>query len=417
MLSALSRLTVSEGVSFVGTQLTRFALPVAAVTLLHSSSLYLGVLGAAFTLPNLVLGLSAGVLSDRHERRLSLLASDTGRIVTLVLLAALVAVGRANIWLLIGAAFILGVGDLVFETAFVAYIPAVLPSELLIRANARLEMCESAAETIGPGIAGAVIEGLGVAAALAGDAISYVVSMAALLTLPRSRPAAPAVQEAHHVAIRRQVAMIAKDRVLFPMALSAGTANFFMDGFVALLSLFVLRTLHLSVGAYAVLGVVEGLAGLLGGVVGQRIPRKVSVGRVMISAYLVSGVSATMMSLTPKAGFYSLIWLCLFQSILVMSVVVNLVVGTTVMQRVVEGDVLGRIAGAMRFFSWGPGAAGALAAGAVAGVVGVRGALVGAGFGAIGAAWWLKSRAILRLPSLSELTRDPPEDLPGTSSS
>ncbi|GGM57888.1 hypothetical protein GCM10011608_48510 [Micromonospora sonchi] len=63
------------------------------------------------------LGLLAGALADRRGARMLLAAADTGRVTVLATLATAVALGWATITLVVTAAFLLGVGEGIRDTA------------------------------------------------------------------------------------------------------------------------------------------------------------------------------------------------------------------------------------------------------------------------------------------------------------
>src|SRR3954453_8650163 len=73
------RLWSAAGISAAGTQVTLLALPLTAILVLHASAFEVAALSVAATVPNLVLGIAAGIWLDRVPRRPVMIAADFGR--------------------------------------------------------------------------------------------------------------------------------------------------------------------------------------------------------------------------------------------------------------------------------------------------------------------------------------------------
>src|SRR6266508_2737876 len=73
------RLWTAQSVSRLGSQISLLALPLVAITVLHASTLEVGLLSTAEFAPFVLVGLPAGVWVDRLRRRPVLIAGDLGR--------------------------------------------------------------------------------------------------------------------------------------------------------------------------------------------------------------------------------------------------------------------------------------------------------------------------------------------------
>lgn len=96
-------------------------------------------------LPWLLASLPAGAWVDRLDRRRVVLGVDLARTVLATSLAAAVATGAVTVTLLYAVLFVIGLAEVVADSASSALVPAVVADEHLPRANARL----SAAFTVG----------------------------------------------------------------------------------------------------------------------------------------------------------------------------------------------------------------------------------------------------------------------------
>ena len=151
----------------------------------------LALVGAAVTLPNLLLALVGGVLTDRFERRRVLLVSDVLRGASVGLTAILALAGVLELWHIVALSVWYGIGQVLGGPAFTALVPDLVPADELPEANAINQVVRPLGlNLLGPALGGFVIAATGAASALVFDAASFCVSIAALVVM-RPRPLAP----------------------------------------------------------------------------------------------------------------------------------------------------------------------------------------------------------------------------------
>lgn len=154
----------------------------------------LAIVGFAWTLPQVAGLLLAGVLSDRFERRRLLVIADLIRCVAIGTIAALALADVAELWHLVLLVVVYGLGQALFQPAFTAILPEVVPREELLQANALREMLEPLGMRFaGPALGGVLIAVFGVGTAFLIDAITFAVSALAVIGIqprppPRSEP-------------------------------------------------------------------------------------------------------------------------------------------------------------------------------------------------------------------------------------
>jgi MFS family permease len=175
------RLWVGQGISFVGDAVSMVALVVLVVQITGSAAAVGGALVARL-LPTLASPL-AGVLADRFDRRVILVASDLAR-------AALVLgmVFARDLVVLYGLVFLMGVFRTFFNPTVRAAFPSVVGGGDLTRANALISGTFSASTMVGPALGGLLVASLGVNAAFFLDAATYLLSAAFLSSIPLARP-------------------------------------------------------------------------------------------------------------------------------------------------------------------------------------------------------------------------------------
>jgi MFS family permease len=155
------RFWVASTTSDFGTYITTLALQVLVVVNLQGSAVDVGWINASRWLPHLLLGLVAGVIIDRVNRRLVLAVTDIGRGVLLAVVCMMAAFGVISIGWLIVIMVLFGAMSLFNDAAYQSFVPQLVPRPLLIRANARLEQSAAVAETSGPAVAGGLVYWIG----------------------------------------------------------------------------------------------------------------------------------------------------------------------------------------------------------------------------------------------------------------
>jgi predicted MFS family arabinose efflux permease len=103
-----------------------------------SDPLLVALAGLLQRLPWLLFGLYAGVLADRIDRRLLVVAVDLLRAVTLVVLTVAVVTGRVDITVVLVTMFLLGTAEVFADTSVHTLLPMVVAKSDLGIGNARM---------------------------------------------------------------------------------------------------------------------------------------------------------------------------------------------------------------------------------------------------------------------------------------
>jgi MFS family permease len=179
-----------QGISAFGDSISFTALPLLVVAL-TGSGVAMGIVGVLTTLPDLFLGLPAGAYADRWDRRRMMLYADLGRaaLTALIPISAMVAgIDTMAVILLVTAP--INAFRVVFMAAFTAAVPNLVERDEIGRANGVIEGLLSLSFILGPAIAGALVSIIGAPATLAIDALSFLLSAAALALIRRPLRAA-----------------------------------------------------------------------------------------------------------------------------------------------------------------------------------------------------------------------------------
>ena len=168
-----------------GGQITFLALPLTAAIVLNASPFEVGVLTALEALPYPLFGLFAGRAGRPHAQA----AADhrlrrrprRSRCSPIPVCAWL---GVLSMALLYVVGFLVGTLTVIGWPAYQVFMTERVGRENLVEANAKIGVCDSAAQLIGPGIAGALIQWLTAPIAILLDAISFFFSAWMLRGIP-----------------------------------------------------------------------------------------------------------------------------------------------------------------------------------------------------------------------------------------
>ena len=172
-------------ISLMGTWLQFSAMAWVVLQVTHSAAA-LGAFGAWTNAPYVALGLFGGVVSDRFDRRRTLMVTQSLYFVTALALAVVTWNGATSVWPLYAIAMLDALTLIVDAPTRQAFVVQVVGSDDLPNAVALNTAIFNAARIIGPAVAGLLIAGVGARWCFALNALSYLALIAALLAM---RPA------------------------------------------------------------------------------------------------------------------------------------------------------------------------------------------------------------------------------------
>ena len=148
----------------------------------------LALVGIAWSLPQVVLVIASGALSDRLERRHLMIAGDVIRFVAIGTLGFLSVTDQLTIPIILGLVVVYGAGQAVFQPAFSSITPAIVPADLLVQANSLAQLVRPFAMTlIGPLVGGVLIAWVSVGFAFLVDASTFAFSAVMILSMRTRR--------------------------------------------------------------------------------------------------------------------------------------------------------------------------------------------------------------------------------------
>jgi MFS family permease len=148
----------------------------------------LALVGVAWSLPQVVLVIASGALSDRLQRRHLMIAGDAIRFLAIGALGVLSIRHDLTIPIVLALVTVYGAGQAVFQPAFSSITPAIVPAELLVQANSIAQLVRPfAMMLVGPLIGGVLITWVDVGFAFLVDAATFAFSAAMILWMRTRR--------------------------------------------------------------------------------------------------------------------------------------------------------------------------------------------------------------------------------------
>ena len=184
------RFYMGQGVSLVGTWVQDAAVGWIVYEMTRSEW-QLGVVGAAGTLPGLLVGLHAGVVADRVPPKTMILAMQVAQMLCAFSLAALVGIGIVQIWQM---ALILAITRVcvTFEMPCrQVFLYDLVGKSSLMNAIALNSGLFNASKVIGPALAGFCLARFGRTACFSLNGLSYLAAIAALMGIRRAHRPRP----------------------------------------------------------------------------------------------------------------------------------------------------------------------------------------------------------------------------------
>ena len=367
LLPGFGRLWTSSIASNLADGIGRVAVPLLGTTLTRDP-FAIAALGALTYLPWLLLGLPAGVLVDRVDRRRAMAVANGVRVLAAAGLAVTVATGAVTIWWLCAAVLVWGVGETVYDTAATALVPGYVERHGLDRANGRMQSSEIVVQTFVATPLGAWLFAVAMVVPLWSTAAGFALAAALVLALPSAVAAGARAGAARDDApggapdgdaddeprqgvladVRDAFTFMRRHRYLRQMTvLTVVVGNALAFGQAASLLLF-LDTFGVSEASVGALTAVVGVGALAGAMAGGAVVRRIGRGRTLLVGTLVGGAGLALVGVAPS------LWTALVAYALgAAGVSLWNVPWGALRQILVPGRMLGRVSGLLRAINWG----------------------------------------------------------------
>jgi MFS family permease len=370
------KLFTASTISNIGDGVSLLAYPwlASAVT---RNPLLIGLVTAANRLPWLVFSLPAGVITDRVDRRKTMVACDALRAVftLFVALSVFAATGlpavddldsvhgtRTGLYLiLLVATLLLGLAEVLRDNCAQTVMPALVAVDQLEHANGRLWGAEMVGNAfIGPPL-GSLLVSISFALPFFVDAGSFAAA-AGLVFLIAGRYRAPEVTERQpwKRELAEGVRWLRGHELLWPMAVILGLINAMAMMTIATLVLFAQEVLHTSARTFALLGIGAAIGGVVGSLAAPRTSRRLGSGPTLALTMVGGAVGSAVLLITSS-------WVLASAAFAIeagLGAMWN-VITVSLRQSVIPDHLLGRVNSVYRFLAWGMMPIGSIAGGLV----------------------------------------------------
>lgn len=264
------------------------------VKLLTGSNSAAGLTFLAFVCGCLTAPVS-GVVVDRLRRRPLLI---TANLATAVLVCLLLAVsGRGQVWLIYLVMFWYGASNTLITAAQTSLLPALVPGDLLGDANSLLQMASQGLRLISPLLGAGLLAWVGARPVILLDAATFGVAAGSVLML-RLREPRPAREPAHwrsefSAGLRYVLVSPALRQPLVACVIAVSVFGFFETIPFAIVA----KGLHRTPEFLGVLTSLQGVGGLIGGVLAGPAMRRTSE-RALIAGGLAACAAAALLLIT-----------------------------------------------------------------------------------------------------------------------
>lgn len=381
------RLFSASTISNLGDGVSLVAYPWLASALTRNPVLLSGIL-LAQRVPWLLFSLPVGVVVDRHRRRLLMLAANAGRALLTTTVALIVLVSQSSLpapdelkdllatgsgiptrpvllGLLVLAAFLLGAGEVLHDTAAMSILPHLVATEDLEAANGRLLSAERATNFfVGP-LLGALLLSTFFAAPFFADASTFLVAALILVLTPIAEPEPKASPGDHRSPRQRFWAEFSQGfRALWNhaylrfLAIVATVVNLMGGAVLAILVLFAQEVLQTDPTRFSLLSIGSAVGSVVGGMVAPYL--SIRFGSSLVLRVVVIGVGLCMLVIVFTSSWIMTSAMLGVYAFLIVSWVVLTV---SLRQAITANEVLGRVNSVYRFFSFGAISLGAVLGG------------------------------------------------------
>lgn len=369
---AFKRLWASSVVSNLADGLLRTVVPIYAITLTESPIL-ISLISAMTLLPWLFFAVIIGTLADRINRKKLLIFSTLLRTFVVAAMAVAISAGVMTMPLLLALIFVAGACEVSIDTTAQSMIPELLEKDQLERGNSRLYI----AETVISQFIGSPLSGFLYAAAVVLPFYSasggYLLALGLLLLMPyQGSLQKKNLNESREVGRKERASEFFEElkfgvRYLFThqrlrqLVVITTILGFLFSASHATIALFMVKELGLDPRYFGVVLAVQGIGGVAGGLLANRLSTRYTRGKTLGGAIMLTTILIFVTGLMPNiyfftltatlAGFASTIW-----NILLMSTY----------QVLIPNHLYGRIHGARRTIVWGLMPIGAFLGGVIA---------------------------------------------------
>jgi MFS family permease len=337
---------------------------------LTGSPAMLGMVNFVGLVPSLPMGLWAGSLADRFDKRRLVLIAQVTLFVQASVLAVLTLTNLVHVWHVMVLAFFAGLAQALDTPARQSFVVELVGKEDLTNAIALNSTIFNVARSAGPAVAGLLVVAVGEGLAFTINAVSFLPVIGALLMM-RTSSLRRETGEAPYRQIAEGFRYIGHDKLVWVIISIVGVSAFFVMPYSVLMPVFAKEVFGGGADIYGFLMTCIGGGALVGALT------VASLGSESRRGLLLNGATITFASLVLAFAFIRTLWLAAAALAATgFFFVVQNSLANTLIQLHVPDRLRGRVMSIYFLVFMGAMRLGALQAGYVAGFIDVKAALV-----------------------------------------
>jgi predicted MFS family arabinose efflux permease len=288
-----------QAISSAGSSASELALPLLILSITHSPA-QAGFAGALRSLAYLLLGLPAGALIDRWDRKRAMMFCDAGRALALGSIPLALALNHLTMAQLYLVSLIEGTLYVFFSLAESAALPRVVAKEQLPAATAQNEATSGVVTLVGPSLGGALF-GVTRALPFLADAISYAASVCSLfwIRLPFQEERPPQARPSLRADIWDGLVWLWRQPVVRAIGLLHSGLILSVSG-MTLLMLVIAERQQAAPFAIGLMFGIGGLGGALGALLGSQAHKRLRLGQIMVGAFWLFALLWPLYAIAPS---------------------------------------------------------------------------------------------------------------------
>lgn len=178
---------IGQIISVLASAMSQFGLTIFVFQKTESATA-LGLMQVFFITPFLIISPIAGVMVDRHNRKMMMMVSDLGAGLATIAILIFQSLGILEFWHLYFTSVMYGLGMAFQWPAYSAAITTMIPKEQYGRANGMMSLIEAGPGVIAPLLAGALLPTIGLTGILFFDVVTFLLAIGILMIVHIPRP-------------------------------------------------------------------------------------------------------------------------------------------------------------------------------------------------------------------------------------
>jgi MFS family permease len=255
--------------------------------------------------PGMLVGLVGGPFIDRFSRKWLMFGTDALRAAAV---GSLLLAGPPSLAHVYAVSLLLGIGNALFQPAFLAAMPNTVPARSLTSANALVGFTQSLAVMIGFPLGGLMVDQFGISWGFSANALTFAFSAALV-----AGTIVPAGRYERTGSLVTELAdgfrYVRGNRTVRSVILVVALITFAAGVKSPLESLFVLSSLDAGTTGLGILGAVWGLGMIIGSVFAARVDRRFGHGRMLTWSLVMVGMAVLLASMSPVLAPVALLWI------------------------------------------------------------------------------------------------------------